>query len=242
MEKINISLGILTWKSYSTLYNTLSSYKENGLLEIVDQTILFAQECTQKDIDIAEEFALDILIPTQNNVGIGKAFVGIIDYSRNDIVHILENDWVLTESKNKTFKQLKAGYDLLKKNKADFIKYRSRINPGDPLYTLQYKDREMDSPPHLFDCLHYREHPDLDFPDKIKKIGAMEEDWYICDSKWANHTNNPFMVTKEFYNKNISPFSGEGVDLEGKIFEWWQHQGFRVAHSDGLYTHYRIDR
>jgi hypothetical protein len=232
----------LTWKSYDTLYNTLSSYKENGLFEIADQTILFAQECSSRDIDIASFFGIDLVLPASENVGIGKAFSSIMEYSINDIVHVLENDWVLIEPLSKTYSQLEEGYSLLSENKVDFVKYRSRINPGDPLYTLQFKDREMDSPPHLFDCVHYREHPDLDFPDKIKKIDNMKDDWYICDSKWANHTNNPFMLTKDFYIKNIAPFSGEGVDLEGRIFEWWQDQGFRVAHSDGLYTHHRIDR
>jgi len=65
---------------------------------------------------------------------------------------------------------------------------------------------------------------------------------YYADSKYANQTNNPCLYKKEFYLKNIAPFAGQGVDLEGKIDGWWQEQNFTVAHGEGLFTHYRIDR
>lgn len=241
MDKLKITVGILTWGSHQTLRNTLASYKSGGLLEFVDEVILFAQEISNEDLNIAEEYNIKI-IGKPDNIGIGRAFTALMKSSSNEVVLILENDWVLVESPAKTFHLLEDGYDLITTKQIDFAKYRSRQRPGAPLYTRQYAGREMDSPPHLFDCVHYREHPDVLFPDKIGKIHGKNHDWYVCNSRWANHTNNPFMCSKEFYLKNITPFSGDGIDLEGKIFEWWQEQNFTVGHSDGLFMHERIDR
>lgn len=246
MSKLKVTVGILTWRSYDTLRNTLSSYKNNGLLDIVDEVIVFAQDLSSLELDICREFSTETLqikiIGSSGNIGIGNAFKHLVHYSTNKYVLILENDWVLIEDRSMTRSQIDDGIKLLLTKQADFIKYRSRNNPGEPLYTRQFAGREMDSPPHLFECVHWREHPDKDYPDKIFKISGLYSDWYVCDSKWANHTNNPFMVTKDFYNNNIAPFSGQGVDLEGNIFEWWQQQGFKVAHSTGLFKHERLDR
>ena len=79
-----------------------------------------------------------------------------------------------------------------------------------------------------------------------KPVGYIGKDpntgLYYAKSKYANQTNNPCIYNKEFYIKTISPFSGEGNELEGKIDGWWQEQDFTVAHGEGLFTHYRLDR
>ena len=50
-------------------------------------------------------------------------------------------------------------------------------------------------------------------------------------------------LPKNFYSKNIKPFSGEGIELEGKIKEYWEKSNHIVAHNTtGLFTHFRLDR
>ena len=74
MEKLPISIGILSWKSGQTLIDTLISYYNNGLFDIVnDATILF-QEVSDSDYQIAKHFGINAICLT-NNVGIGKGFI-----------------------------------------------------------------------------------------------------------------------------------------------------------------------
>ena len=239
MNKINISIGILSWRSPATLTNTLRSYTHSGLLNMVNDVTMFIQEADAINIRIAEEFNIKY-IPSETNIGIGKAFTALCEYAESDVVLLLEDDWINIENEIVTYNRLAYGYSLLNLNSAHAIKYRSRFQPGDPLYTRQFYDREMDSPQHLFECIHNRENPDLDFPDII--IKERETGMYLCSSKYANHTNNPMMYMKDFYLNNISPFSGTGIELEENIMDWWSNQNFTVAHGEGLFKHFRIDR
>jgi len=240
MNKLNLSVGILTWKSYNTLNNTLNTYKRSGLLDLVNDVCLFAQEGSNVDREIAENYGVDYIL-SATNIGIGRALTTLATNSKTDNILLLENDWIIIDDFFPTvLDELTRGLHMIESNKADVVKYRSRRVPGEPLYTLQFANREFDSPKHLFECVHWRETPEKDFPEYIFK-----DDYtglFYCNSRYANQTNNPCMYKKDFYIEKISPFSGEGVDLEGKIDGWWQEQNFVVSHGEGLFTHYRIDR
>lgn len=237
MEKF--SIGILTWKSYDTLRNTLESYRNNGLLQLTDDIILFAQEATTQDVDIAAEFGITTVIAKSKNVGIGPAFNEMFDRAQYDKVMILENDWVLIEDKLTTEKVIKQTVEVLG-DIVHFARLRHVKQPGDPLYTRQFAGREMDSPEHLLDSIHWLgDDLKYTYPDKIGEVSG----FLFTDSEFGNHTNNPFMCTKEFYNTHIKPYTGEGLELEGKIREHWQKAHHVVAHHKiGLFKHFRIDR
>ena len=122
----------------------------------------------------------------------------------------------------------------------DFVRLRHVEHPGDPLYTRQYAGNEMRSPEHLLDAIHWLgEDLKYKYPEHIAEVRGI----LFADSEFGNHTNNPFMCTKGFYNNYIRPYSGEGIELEGKIRESWRSGGYNVGHhKTGLFTHYRIDR
>ena len=240
MGRLNLSIGILTWNAHSTLQNTLESYKRSGLLDMVNDVCIFAQEGNDIDYKIAAKYGTDVIL-SPTNIGIGLALNNLAEEAETDNILLLENDWIiLPEFFSSVHQELVKGMNMLDQNKADVVKYRSRKTPGDPLYTLQFANCEFDSPKHLFECLHWREDPEVDFPEHISKDS--ETGMYYAKSKYANQTNNPCLYKKDFYIKNISPFSGEGVQLEEKIFDWWADQDFTVAHGEGLFTHYRLDR
>ena len=240
MSKLNLSIGILTWNAHNTLRNTLESYKKSGLLDMVNDVCIFAQEGKELDYKIASDYGTDIIL-SPTNIGIGKGLTTLAQAAESDNILLLENDWViLPDYFSLVYSELVKGIDMIEKNKADVVKFRSRREPGDPLYTLQFANCEMKSPKHLFECVHWRENPDQDFSEYISK--DPETGLYYCKSKYANQTNNPCIYNKDFYIKTISPFSGDGVQLEEKIFDWWADQDFTVAHGEGLFTHYRLDR
>lgn len=240
MPKLDLSVGILTWNAHRTLENTLESYRRSGLLDMANDVCIFAQQASDSDYRLAYAYGTDIIL-CETNVGIGKGLSTLAHAAETNNILLLENDWIILDEFFPIVRtELEKGLTMIDSGRADAVKFRSRRKYGDPLYTLQFANREMDSPKHLIECVHWRENPDQDFPEYITK--DEETELYCAKAKYANQTNNPCMYKKEFYVKNISPFSGEGTELEGKIQEWWQQQDFTVAHGEGLFTHYRIDR
>jgi hypothetical protein len=239
--RLPISIGILSWGSPMTLRNTLDSYRKSGLFDISDDIILFAQESTRKDREIAQEYGVNYMLESPENIGIGAAFKELVVSSKYENVMLLENDWVAVENFQVISNQLSQGLKLLDQYGINVVKYRSRYDYGDPLYTLTYRGREMDSPEHLLECVHWRQNPDLDFPNNIKKISLLD-DWYVASSKNCCQTNNPTLFKKDFYLENIAPWDRGGISLEGSIKHFWESSDFKIAHSRGIFKHFRIDR
>lgn len=243
------SIGILSWKSPKTLHQTLASYKENGLLDLTDDVAIYFQEISKTDLAIAEEFGITKIYGGDRNVGIGAAFTTLVEGAKYEQVLILEEDWVLVESNQMVEEVIKSCIAGLVADKIDFIRLRHVRYPGDPLYTRQFKGREMDSPEHLLDAVHWHGGKLVELYPAYLYAHHMGdyfgELWgFVCgDSFYCNHTNNAHMTTKSFYKNNITPFSGNGVALEGSIRDTWRSAGHRVAHSiPGLFSHQRIDR
>jgi hypothetical protein len=72
-NKLPISIGILAWHSGQVLVDTLTTYYQNGLLDMVNDVTILFQEVTEEDVKIASHFGIDC-IGLQTNIGIGKAF------------------------------------------------------------------------------------------------------------------------------------------------------------------------
>lgn len=240
MNKLPLSIGILAWHSGQTLVDTLVSYHENNLLNIVEDTTILFQEVTDEDKQIANHFSIPY-IGLNENIGIGKAFIELTQNAKTDNILLLEHDWLLIENKETTYNRLSTGLELLN-NGFNTVKYRHRKYPGFPLFTYNaYKDKELEHydpdmdlvSPHLLESVHWLENPDKLFSDKIQKQG----EYYTTTSRWGNWTNNPCMFKKQFYLDTVSQFAGGGIDLEGNIGKWWARQDFKIAHGEGLFMH-----
>lgn len=237
-QKLNLSIGILAWKSGQTLVETLYSYYKNGLFEIVsDATILF-QEFSDQDEQIATHFGLPY-IGLPENIGIGKAFLKLTENANSENVMVLEHDWQLIESNEITYNRLASGIDMLD-NGYSVIRYRHRKEPGKPHFSFRHRGKELTyydeeigcTSPHLLDSIHWL-NADEEFPDKIQKHG----EYFITTARWGNWTNNPCMYKKEFYLSTVNEFAGDGIALEGNISKWWATQEYKVAHGEGLFKH-----
>ena len=106
MDKLPISIGILSWHSGQVLVDTLTTYHSNGLFDMVNDVTILFQEITPQDIQIATHFGLNF-IGLQKNIGIGQAFIKLTENAESDYVLILEHDWNLIEDKETTYNTLK---------------------------------------------------------------------------------------------------------------------------------------
>jgi FkbM family methyltransferase len=240
-EKLPISIGILAWNSGQTLVNTLESYYNRGLLDIVNDVTILFQEVTDEDKQIANYFGIKY-IGLNENIGIGKAFIELANNSQTDHILLLEHDWLLIEDKETTYNRLKSGLELLDKGFST-IRYRHRTTPGYPLFSENaYKGRELEhfdaaiglTSPHLLDSIHWIDAPEINFPGKIQKIG----EYFTTTSRWGNWTNNPCLFKKDFYLQIVNDFvNNQDLLLEPSISKWWAHQDFKVAQGEGLFKH-----
>lgn len=247
-EKLPISIGILSWNSNQTLRNTLNSYKKNGLFDIVDNVVLFFQEISEEDKNLAMEYDIPF-ISSDENIGIGRALLKLSEVLKEKNILLLEHDWELNEDIETTFLELKQGIELLDSD-YDCIRLRSVKNPGHPVYSqnvyqgneLNYYDTSIDlMSPHLFECRHWMHNADEVFADKIKK----ENNYFTTTSRWGNFTNNPCLYKKNFYTSIIRPFEGKGLlynGLESNVCHWWARQNFKIAWGKGLFTHNDIEK
>ena len=69
MEKLPISIGILSWHSGQVLVDTLTTYYQNGLFDIVNDVTILFQEFNEQDYQIAKHFGLNV-IGMNSNIGI----------------------------------------------------------------------------------------------------------------------------------------------------------------------------
>lgn len=238
MNFLPISICILSWKNEVTLENTMKSYKKNGLLNLSDDITVLFQEVSEKDIKIAEKFGVKH-IDLNENIGIGKGISKLIENAKYDTVLFLENDWELIENQQILSSRLTSGLQMLE-NGFDIVRYRSRKKPGYPVHSLRHKGKELEyydswhkvTSPHLLESLYWLD-PAENFPDKIQK----KEKHFVTTSRWANWTNNPFLLRKEFYLKNIYDIATKSEHFERDIAEWWVKQDFKIAQGEGLFTH-----
>ena len=238
MQKLPISIGILAWNSGQVLVDTLTTYHNNGLFDIVNDVTILFQEFNEQDYEIAKHFGLDF-IAKNSNIGIGQAFIRLTENAKEDYVLVLEHDWNLIENKETTYRILDSSYKAIKMG-MDVIRLRHRKNPGNPHFSFRYKGKELTyyddeigaTSPHLLDSVHWCE-PDIEFSDYIKK----SEDMFWTTSRYGNWTNNPCLYKKQFYLDTVKQFAGDGIALEGNIGKWWVQQEYKVGHNEGLFKH-----
>lgn len=225
-----MTLAMLSWGAHRTLINTLESYRTFGISD--KENIIWFQEISNTDKRIADKYGFK-WYGSSENIGIARAYKELVQKATGDTFLFLENDWMALESGDR----LKYGLELLYAGTVDAVRFRHRRFPGSPLWTLQYKDTELEKPTHLLDCVHWVESPDFKFWPRIKKA---DNGFYLASSKNANWTNNPTMYKTDFLVDNILPMLGKR-DIEVDIQEWWEQQDFMVAQDNvGIFTHKRI--
>jgi hypothetical protein len=217
----------------------LQSYQANGLLQVADERLILFVQATPLDILQAQRYSLPFLARS-DNPGIAQGLARLAENLTGDYLLLLENDWLLVESAQQLVAQLEAAMALLASNTVDIVKLRHRKRYGDPLYSRQFEGKELTAPEHLLECIHWMDHPEQAFPDKIQRIEKNHQVFYQTTSAYANYTNNPCLMRRQFFMETIYPYCTG--DLEQTIQPVWPGMKISLCHGDGLFTHARLDR
>tara|TARA_B110000977_G_C11000297_1_gene463534 strand:+ start:395 stop:1195 length:801 start_codon:yes stop_codon:yes gene_type:complete len=206
-----LTIGYLSWKRQNILEQTLKSHQKNGLFDIIppENRIIFFQEISQQDINIANKYGLN-QIGNKENIGILNAFIELVQNCKTKYFIFCENDWLLIENKEICKNILNDCVQLLINDKKNIIKLRHLKNPGSPLYSRpndvnKWLNENHHGCPYKLESLSW-----LDKPNNYYKLGVLDEiqynyKWYSTTLEHQRWSNNIFIANTDFLKNTIIP-------------------------------------
>ena len=243
---MTLTIGILSYNSPITLYNSLLSYKESGLLEYTDDIICVIQPSNlqNEEFEICKKFNINNIILNEINTRMAGGIDTIQINAKYDNILFLENDFRICIKKDKLYNLLDHALNILKNDELDVVRLRSLKNPGHQiqhnLYKKNFDPNNFDHIRQLYLVTHYLENPQYVYSNYIEKIYDNPLT-YLMMSKNCVYSNNPHIIKKGFYNQYIKPFIKYGSSLEEQIDTIWHEFNHKIAITEGCFTHMRMD-
>lgn len=255
----DITLAILCWKAFQTVENTLKSYKDNGLIDMVKPVIYF-QERTPECDATASKYGITDIMGTVENTGILQAFIDLIEHTTKPYFIFAECDFELVHDKAFTQEILEECMKLMTEHDIQLVRLRDRKNPGVPLGSrIEGMHEELQSPefkvdqgfPYKIESLHFFDNPEEKFPG-VFEIIEYKHKWYKSSSAHSSWSNNAFIATTAFLKEKVLPVlkqrpvnaNGKNTDKFAKLESYLiaNLKDYTIAAGDGLFTHNRLDR
>ncbi len=262
MKNLKFSIGILSWKGYDSLYNSLKSYEEFGLNSLTKSKFLCLPEYSRRGLELAKKFGYKPIL-FKKNIGILNGFKSLVLKMPDGPVLLLENDLLLVENSKTTFTLLKQSLEHLYKYDAAQIRLRSINDPGEPFHSInKYNNywgsgnlrklkrllRPNKAKKLIGTGIYIEKEPHLKF---TKYISKLENNSYLISSEIMNWSNLAIIVDRDFFlnviikeaeitnsKKNINGFKNIEIELNKK---WWRDKGWNLIITNGLFKHLRVD-
>jgi hypothetical protein len=233
----NITIGYLSWKRNDVFIQTLKSHKP--LFELIKHRVIFFQEISQKDREIAKVYGCEV-IGSSKNIGIHAAFIELIKYCKTEYFIFCENDWNLIENKEKTKSILEDCVKLCDNN--ILVKLRHRENPGIPLYSMpknvnEWLKSDVSNFPYKLESLSWVKNV-MEVYSDLEEM-KLNNTWYITTLEHQKWSNNVF-ISNIHILRNIIQFIGNNLHLYSGLEDVLIKRndlGFKLAGGDGLFTH-----
>jgi hypothetical protein len=110
-----LALVCVTWMAPLSLRNSLESWARGGLLDLVDERMLFINSPQPVDRELAAEFGFDVYTTDERdgNIMAGPALSYLVGNSSADYVLFMEKDFELSASRADTVRELLLGVHML---------------------------------------------------------------------------------------------------------------------------------
>lgn len=165
-----VSLGVLSWKSPKTLEKTLISYKEQNLFSLFDENIVYFNQISDDDRELATKFSLKYE-GSDDNLGFLGGMENLAKSMKSEYLLMLQNDCPIVEDFEEAKQQITKAIDLLDNGKIDIMRLRHRFKIGEGFndvknYLKYYPAREID------ENFIVEDHPisKKDFKDSFRKV------------------------------------------------------------------------
>lgn len=239
--KKTITLAMLSWRQPRTLRNTLESYQRNGLLDLVDEKIIFFNECVPQDERIAAQYGFKVL-KSKRNIGIALPYKSLVEAATSDYFLFLENDFLLIEPEAIVRQELDAAKELIDSKEVNCVRLRHRWHYGDPNVWLKrvWEGRKDAEIPNL-NSVYLYPHPEQKFSE-IKTIVKNDRTFYVAPSRISNFSNNPTFYSSAFIKELLSKIEFKPFEtLEIEIGPIWDNSDYKVAQGQGLFKHHPLE-
>ena len=261
MSKLQFSIGILSWKGYESLKNSLISYEKNGLSKLTNNKFICLPEYNEEGIKIAKKFNYKSIL-LDKNIGILGGFKELAKQMPKGPLLLLENDLELIENTKTTFDQIQKSIHLLSKHNAVQVRLRSRLDPGEPFVGIQKYDqywsnnffstikrffRPAKAKKLIGTSIYSIQNPEIRHSKFIKKLS---NEFYLVSSSVLNWANLAILVDRDTYLKTIikraeltqskNHINGfKNIEIELNSF-WWREKEFKILMAPGLFKHNRL--
>ena len=110
-----LAIVVITWRAPLSLRHSLKTWSEGGLLDLVDEKMLFINSPSQEDFDIAKEYDFDVYTTEERNGNVmaGPALTYLVGNTSADYVLFMEKDFALNSPKATTARELYHGMYML---------------------------------------------------------------------------------------------------------------------------------
>ncbi len=261
-----LGVGVLSWcdrtgRGGLSLRNSLATYQQAGLFELVGEALLWCQEISPQDRALADGMGLAVN-GSSDNQGILGGFKNLATAMTSDILVLLENDLPLIEPREELIRQFTLAQDALRSGEVQVFRLRHVAAPGQKFDTLQKYQlyHGLGLMPQLRrtmrpgkaqrlagTALYGEADPAAKFPDLIAQAA---DGSYRISSRCLPWTNQSIMVRRDFFLETIIAYAERHPsrrrvngfpDIEK---EWnapqWRNSGWTIGADRGLFTHERV--
>lgn len=259
-----LSLGILSWRAHKTLRKTLETL--GALLPLVDEAVIFFNEITDADREIAKEFGFRAE-GSPTNLGILGGDAALMKVLKGDQVLYVQNDCPICVPPEVVKRRVLEASEAVASGKVQYVMMRHRLPDelGGRLKFFKYYPREGEATTLqqrlnrlLRPCKARRmrgrsiwayQHPEEIFPEIYQRQGELN----LTSSKHLNFSEQPFLAATPFAlalfdyceaHRNDKHTLDNGqptaeIILNGS--KWWRGRDIPIAASDGIFAHERFD-
>ncbi len=261
MKNLSFSIGILSWRGYVSLENSLITYDRHGLNNLTDSKYICLPEYTQEGIELSKKYNYKPIL-FNKNIGILNGFKELAKKMPRGPLLLLENDLPLVENKEETFSLINTSISDLYNYQAAQIRLRSIADPGEPFHSIEKYKRYWEygfmqkirrflrpfKASRLIGTAPYVEkNPCLKHPNYIKILANGS---FLMTSKIINWSNLAIIVDKDFFlnviikeaekinsSKSVNGFQNIEIEMNNK---WWREKNWNIIVTKGLFKHERL--
>jgi len=268
VAKKTIALIAITYKSPLSLGASMRTWRDNGLLDMVDERILFINAPSKADFDIGNEFGFKIMTTDEHggNVMAGPALAYAVGNITSDYVLFMEKDFHLTADRNTALREMWAGVWHMARG-VEVYRLRGKTDhpaegmpdcctalpDGKPSCPFNSGWRTAGSFADHMNWLFVFCDPDVVENANGRVVQCSPEPRSLCfTSAESNWSNNPVMFGRKWFNRRLRKTALEGENaftdnrmLEFEVMlEWlpWRPPARICASYWGIFEHVEIDQ
>jgi hypothetical protein len=265
-----IAIAAVTWLAPLSLRNSMESWDRNGLLDVVDEKMIFINSPQPMDHEIAAEFDFDVYETDEHNGNImaGPSIAYLNGNSSSDFILFMEKDFELTSDKATMMREMWLGVQLLSRG-VDVYRLRGKTDfPAEGMPDCcAPKPPEQERPTCPYHSSwksagYFSDHMNWLFiycdPDIMEHSNGRlahctqepaDPDSYCYTSGETNWSNNPVLFRRDWFEEKVREIAL--MDFErNNMFEFnlmmawlgWKPPAIVCSSLQGIFTHKEIDQ